>query len=175
MHEIADAATQRDTAYPDRARIAEADGQAVRARGSRELRRGQARFGPCRPPGDIDIDGLHVRDIEHDAALGHAVTRTTVSATPNRERQARLPRDRDDLCDVIGVRDSDDHRRTAIDATEHHGPCLIVVSIAGPDHPSVNLRRQARDVERRKNDGAQQQQRCRQYQSQRRHGAARRH
>ena len=48
--QVADAAAQRDAADADRAGVAEADGEAMRADGGRELGGGQAGLGPGRAP-----------------------------------------------------------------------------------------------------------------------------
>src|SRR5439155_22602125 len=68
-HEIADTATQRDATEADGAGVAEADAEAVRARGGRELDRGPAGLGPRRPRRDVDLDAPHVVQVEDDPAL----------------------------------------------------------------------------------------------------------
>ena len=71
-HEIADTAAQRDASEADGAGVTEADAEAVRAGGSRELDRGRAGLGPRRLLRDVDLDAPHVLQVEHDPAVREA-------------------------------------------------------------------------------------------------------
>ena len=66
-HEVADAATERDPAEPDRAGVAEAGREAVLGRGRRVLGRRQAGPGPGRAPVDVDLERRQVAQVDDDA------------------------------------------------------------------------------------------------------------
>jgi len=83
--EVADAAAQRDPADSDRARIAESGREPVRRGRRRVLARGQARLGPRGAVGGIDLERPQLGEIEHDPALGDAVSRAAVTAAADRE------------------------------------------------------------------------------------------
>ena len=74
-HEVADAATERDPAEPDRARVAEAGRQAVLGGGRRVLGGGQARPGPGGPCVDVDVELVEVAQVDHDAVVDDAEAR----------------------------------------------------------------------------------------------------
>ena len=144
-HEIADAATDRDPADPDRSGVAEPGRQAVRADGRRVFGGGQPALGPRRAAVDVDVEALHVGHVEHDPALAHAVPRRAVAAAPDGQLHAGLARERDDANDVLRVRDLDDDRRVAIDVPGHDRPGGVVVRVVGPDHAAVDGRPELRD------------------------------
>ena len=91
--EIADAAAERDPADADRTGVAEPGRQAVLADGRRVLEGGQPALGPCRAAVDVDVEALHVGQVEDDPALAHAVTRRAVAAAPDGELRARVAGD----------------------------------------------------------------------------------
>ena len=64
--EVAHAASERDPADPDRARVAEPDPEAVFRSGGREPDGGQPGLGPCRSCFDIDLERPHVGEVDHD-------------------------------------------------------------------------------------------------------------
>ena len=49
---------------------------------------------------DVDLERLHVREVEHDAAVGDAVAGDAVAAAADGELQPGLARERDDARDV---------------------------------------------------------------------------
>ncbi len=130
-HEIADAAAQRDAADAHRTRIAKPDREAMRARRGGDFRRRQARFGPHGRSIDIDLQPLHARQVEHDAAIRNAKTRHTVTAAADREFQACGARNRDDPRNVGGVRHLHDDGRAAVEAPIEDSARLIVAVSAG--------------------------------------------
>src|SRR5437868_3175905 len=82
------AASERDPAHADGARVPEADGEAMLAQRGRELDRRQARFGPDGPARHVDLERLEAAQIEHDPAFGRAVARVAVAAAPHGELKA---------------------------------------------------------------------------------------
>ena len=143
--EIADAATEGDPADADRTRVAEADGQPLGADGRAELGRGQARLGPGGPSVDVDVELLHGPQIEHDPALGHAVTGIAVAAAPHRELQPRLAGEPQDARDVLRVGRPDDDRRPPVDVADEDGARPVVRGVARGDHLAVNRAPELRD------------------------------
>ena len=136
--EVADAAAQREAADPDRAGVAEADRQAVRGRRLGHLAGREPGLRPGSAAFRIDLDRLHVAQVDHDAALGHAVAQSAVAAASNGELHAGGPRQRDDVLDVRHVGDADDGRRPAIDPTGHDGSRGVVVGIVGRNDPTAD-------------------------------------
>ena len=148
-HEVADAATERDPADPDRPRVAEPDRQAVRRERPGHLRGGQPGLGPRRPALDVDVEALEVGEVEDDAALGHAVTGAAVATAADGELEARLARETHDVGHVVDVGDLDDDSGSAVDPTGHHGPGSVVVGVAGCDDLALEFGPQLRDREGR--------------------------
>lgn len=88
--EISDPAPERDAADPDRARVAEPDGKAVRTDCVGELAGREARLCPDRAPLDVDLDALHLREVQHDPCVRRAVAGIAVAAAADGELQAGL-------------------------------------------------------------------------------------
>ena len=137
-HQVADAAARRDPAEPDRAGVAEAGGEAALSRRVRVGARREPAAGPRRPRVLVDLEAIEVADVEHDPALDGAVGRPAVSAGAHGQLETAVSGERDDRPDVIGVRDPHDQRGTGVDAADRHGPCLVVVGVAGGDHASAD-------------------------------------
>jgi len=70
-----DAASQGDPADPYRAAVVEAGSEAARPGRRRVLARGLSGLGPRGKSFGIDLQLPHVREVEHDPAVGDAVTR----------------------------------------------------------------------------------------------------
>ena len=98
--EVADAAAKCDAPDPDRAGVAEPGREAVRPDGSRVFARCQARLGPRGAFANVDLEPLHFREVEHDAAIRGAVTGKAVAAAADREFQSALSRERNYARDV---------------------------------------------------------------------------
>ena len=94
-HEVADAAAERDPADADRAGVAEPGRQAVLGGGRRVRRRRSGR-----PPAqavravDVDVERVHVAQVEHDPAVDDAVAGGAVAAAADGERQPGLAGER---------------------------------------------------------------------------------
>jgi hypothetical protein len=145
--EVADPATERDPADPDGSRVAEPDDKPVLTDRLGHLRRGEAGLGPCRPSLDIDLEALHVREVEDDPALRHAVTGIAVPTASNRELEPGLAGEPHDVLDIVGIGHLDDHRRSAVDRARDDGPGAVVVVVAGRDHAPLQVGPQSRDRE----------------------------
>ena len=75
--------------------------------------------------------------VEHDPALGRAVTGAAVPAAADRELEAGLAGERDTRRDVVRVGDLDDDRRVAVDRAVHDRAGRVVVVVTGPDDPAA--------------------------------------
>ena len=69
--------------------VAEPGREAVRARRGRVLARGQAGLGPRGAPLDVDVQRLHVREVEHDPSVGDADARPCCARRCGRRAPAR--------------------------------------------------------------------------------------
>ncbi len=114
-------------------------GQAVPRRRARVLAGSQTRLGPGGAPLGVDLEPLHVGQVDHDPALGRAVAGHAVAAASHGELQPVLAGVRDRSCDVVGVRDLDDRGRPAVDVAVEDGARLVVVGMAGLDHAALEL------------------------------------
>ena len=136
--QVADAAAEGEPADPDRAGVAEPGRQPVGAGGGGVLAGRQPRLGPGGALLGVDLQGVHVGQVEHDAAVGGAVPGQAVAAAANRQLQPGLACQRHHLGHVAGVGGPDDDRRPAVDAAVEHGPRLIVGGVAGGDDPTID-------------------------------------
>ena len=143
--EVPDPPAEGDPAQPDRAGVPEPGGQAVGPDRRRVLARGQTRLRPGRAACDVDVDGLHVREVEHDGTVDDAVTGGAMATAADGQLEAGLAGERDDGLDVARVGDLDDDRRPGVDAAEEGGPGRVVVGVVGRDHPPADLRAELRD------------------------------
>jgi hypothetical protein len=103
--------------------------------GGRVLARGQTGFGPRGTPPDVDLEPLHLREVEHDAPFRGAVPGGAVAAAADGELQPALSRERDDARDVGSVLGPDDGRRSAVDAAVEDLARLVVAYVLRRDHP----------------------------------------
>ena len=104
---------------------------------------------PRRPALDVDVDALHVREVEHDPALADAVAGAAVAAAPDGQLEPGLAREAHDGYDVVDVGDLDDDRRPAIDRAVDDRAGLVIALVAGRDDPAVEVGAQAWDGEGR--------------------------
>ena len=124
---------------PDGAGVAKPGREAVRRCGGRILRGGQSGLGPRGAAVDVDVERLHIRQVEHDPALGDAVTGRTVAAAAHGQLEPGRPGERDHVCDVRRVGDLDDDRRPAVDRTGHDGSGLVVLVVVRRDHAARDV------------------------------------
>ena len=137
--EEADAASERETADPDRARIAEPGREPVRPGGSGVLDRSQTRLRPGRPAGDVDLDRLQLREIEDDPALGDAVAGEAVATAADGELEPLFTRERDGGRDLGRVRRSEDRCRPPVDAAVEDTAGGVVPVVVRGDDPAVQV------------------------------------
>jgi hypothetical protein len=90
--QVADAAAEGDAADADRAGVAEPGRQAVGAGGGGVGAGGQARLRPGGALLRVDLQGVHVGQVQHDAAIGGAVPGEAVAAAADGEFQPGLAR-----------------------------------------------------------------------------------
>ena len=68
--------------------------------GSRVLACGETGLGPCSASGKVDLEVLHLREVEHDATICGAVTGEAVASALDGKLEPVLSRKGDDLRDV---------------------------------------------------------------------------
>ena len=95
-HEVADAASQRDSPNAYRAGVPKARREAVGSDCGRVLARGQASLGPRGSPFDVDLEALHAPEVEHDPPSGGAVAGAAVAAATDGELEPAVAREPDD-------------------------------------------------------------------------------
>jgi len=143
----ADPTAQGDPADPHRAGVAEPGRQAMLAGGGGVVAGCQSGLGPGGACRDVDVQGPHVAEVEHDAAVADAVAGVAVAAAADGQLQPRLAGQRDHPRDVGGVGDPDDDRRAAVEAAVEDRAGLVVAGVVGGDHPTVEGSAQLRDRE----------------------------
>ena len=98
---------------------------------------GRAGLGADGAGGGVDVDGLHLREVDDQAVVTHGAAGHLVASAADADHRVVLAGDLDDLDDVSGVGAARDHRRVAIDQPVPHPPCRVVVGVA----PVRSLRR----------------------------------
>jgi len=134
--QVADPTAQGEAADPDRAGVAEPGGQPIGPRPSRVVAGGQARLGPSGPLGGVDVQRPQLGEVEDDAAVGGAVAADAVAAAADGQLQPGLAGQGHDPGDLGGVGGPDDDRRVEVESAVEHGAGLVVVGVAGCDHPA---------------------------------------
>ena len=113
--EPADPATEREPGQADAGRVAERRREPVGRGRDRVLAGGQPRLGPREASLGIDVETLHRRQVDDDAAVGRAVARDAVAARPDGELEVVVPGEGDAPGHVGGVGRADDEDRLAIE------------------------------------------------------------
>ena len=132
--EVAHAASERDPPDPHRTRVAEPDPQTVSVGRGGELERGQARLRPRRALLGVHVDRAQFREVDHDPAVGHALSDHAVAAALHGELEPGLARERDHAGDVHLVGDPDDHRGVQVEPAVEDGAGPVVLGVVGSDH-----------------------------------------
>jgi hypothetical protein len=145
--EVADPAAGRDPADADGAGVAEADRETVGIGGGRDVDGRRAGLGPGRPRRRVDLDLVHVAEVDDDAAVGSAMAGAAVAAAPDGELEARLAGEIDDGGDVRRVRHADDGGRVAVGEVVEDGPGVVVALVAGTEDAAVEAGAEVVDVE----------------------------
>jgi hypothetical protein len=107
--------------------------QAEGLRGAVELAPAQARSGAHGAPGGVDLDPLHRRDVDHDAAVADREPDHAVTAAAHRQRQLALARVPDRRRDVGRRSAAGDDLGAAIDHRVEHSAGVLVARVAGHD------------------------------------------
>ena len=142
--EVAHATAKRDPADPDRAGVAEPGREAVGIGRDRVRGRGQARLGPCGPALHVDLERLHVPEVEHDPAVGRAVPGVAVAAAADGELRSALASERDDSRDIVGIRDPHDRRRALVRPAVEGRSRRVVRGVVRTDDATGNVRQRQR-------------------------------
>ena len=144
--EVADATAGGEAADPDRAGVPEAGRETVLDGRGRVLDRGQAGFRPGGPVRGVDLEALHVLEIDDDAAVDGAVSGCAVTAAANSQLDAVIAREVHDGGDIVGVRHADDRRGTPFGGNwDEDGSGRVVVGVFRADHPAADRGTQVRD------------------------------
>ena len=121
---------------PTRPGVAKANDKSLLGGGVDDLGRGQAGLRPRRSLLRVDLDRLHLAQVDHDAALGRAVAGAVVSAAANRQLQPVLTSDVYHCRDVSRVGNAGNRCRVMVDVTGHDHANLVVVGVSGQDQPA---------------------------------------
>lgn len=132
-----DAAGQRDPAEADAPSVAQAGRQAVLAGRLGVAAGGDAGLRPRGPAVGIDLDGVHPREVENDAAVRRPEPGGAVAAAAHGELGAGLACEPDDAGDVRCRAGTHDRRRPAVEAGEEDPPRIVVAGVVGRDHGAV--------------------------------------
>ena len=132
-HEKAHASAERDPADPDRCRVAEPRREPMLAGPHAVLASGEPRVCPCRAIFDIELERLHLGEIDHDAAVGGAVSGDAVPAASNGKVRPGLGRESNGARHVVRVGDSSDRGGPSIEAAVEDRSRLVVVLVVGTD------------------------------------------
>ena len=89
-NEISDPASQSESPDSDRAGIAEPGGEAMSGGGGRVFPGGESGFGPSRAVRDVDLDLLHVLEIENDPIVDDAVAGDAVPSASDGQLDSGL-------------------------------------------------------------------------------------
>ena len=143
--QVADPAAQRDAADAHGARIAEADHEVLRGRRPGQLLRRNAGFGPHGFLGRVDLDRLHVAQIDDDAAVARRVPGARVPAAAHGQFQPRLRRNLQNFLDILGGFHPHNDPRMEVEPPIHHRPRGIVAGIRPSDSPTAKPRIQGRN------------------------------
>jgi hypothetical protein len=81
----------------------------------RVFARAQASLSPSGASLEVDLEVLHLLEVEQDPPVGGAVTGVAVAAASYGDLKPTLSGERDDVRDVGSVRNPDDERRVAVD------------------------------------------------------------
>ena len=85
----------------------------------------------------VDLDALHGREVDHEAAIAHRGAGDVVAAAADRHEQIVLARETHRPDDVAGLRTAHDHGGSSIDHAVPDRASLVVVGRVGPDHATV--------------------------------------
>ncbi len=95
----------------------------------------QSRLGPRGPRLSINLQRLHVAQVEDDAALCRAVHAVTAAA--NRQVEPGAAHAADRLADIVGILRADDRRRATIHTTREHHAQLVITGIIRLDDATI--------------------------------------
>jgi hypothetical protein len=87
----------------------------------------------------IDVDVLHLSEVDHHATVSDRAPGDVVPTTPNRHFQARVPRYLERGDDVARRTGADNERGPTVNETVVDGTCLIVTRMLGGQDPSRDL------------------------------------
>ena len=137
--EVPDAPAERDPPDADRARVAETDAESVGHGVVREPGGGEARLGPRGAVLDVDVDHVHLGEIEDDP-VGHAVAGDAVATAPDGELDPALTRQPDHGRDVGRVGHAGDEGGFAVEPAVEGRAGLVVRLVPRGDHAALQSR-----------------------------------
>ena len=145
-NEEADTAAERQPGDADRPGVPEGRCETMGSGGFRVLPGRHAGLDPRGLPLGVDVESLHVREIEHDAAVDGAVTCNAVTAAPHREGHPGFACQDHGARDVAGTGRLDDEGRAPIEHRVVREPGDVVLGSAGDDQLALELGAERRQV-----------------------------
>src|SRR5581483_11397205 len=121
----------RDARRRDRAA---GDGEAVPLGRGVELAPAQAGLRVREPSFGIDVDPLHLREVDDEAALADRAAGDVVAAATDRDLEPFGAPVLDRTGDVLRVPAADDHRRALVDQAVVELACALVLGVIRTDH-----------------------------------------
>src|SRR5690606_22909654 len=88
------------------------------------------RLDPCRAPFDVDVERLHVREVEHDAAVGDTVPGQTMASTAHSQFKAAFTGELHHTDHFQRIDGAGDDGRPAVEVTYKHGAPLVISRVA---------------------------------------------
>jgi hypothetical protein len=142
----AHAAAEGEPGDPGVADHAGRGGQPVRLRRRVELGEEHAGLRPDGPPGRVDLDRLHGRQVDHQSAIAGGVAADAVPAAPHRERQPRSAGELERRDHIGGAGAAEDRRRPPVDYAVPEPAGRVVGGLARPQ--DLAAQRRAQPVQR---------------------------
>src|ERR1700752_1281413 len=129
-HQVSNPASQSKSTDSNRASIPETGGKSMRSSCRSIFAGRQSGFSPGCAVFLVDLQVSHIRKIQHNTAICHTMTNNAMTAAANGEFQSCFTRNCDHSGNIISVLDSNNYRRTSINAAIEHSACFIVIGIA---------------------------------------------
>jgi hypothetical protein len=133
-HQEPDATARHQPSHADRRGVAGGERQAVFARRRDEVAGGRARLDAGDPRLRLDDHALHLREIDDDGVVDHAVARQAVTAAPHRQLQALRAGEGDGARHIRRAPGADDHRGVAVVFHVLGATNLVIADAVGIDH-----------------------------------------
>ena len=131
--QVPDAAAQGEAADARRPHNASRSDEPVRLRCRVEVEPGRAAIGVRDPRVRVDLDRLHLREVDHETVVEHAVAGRVVATSTDSDLKLIRAREGEGSLDVGGAETAGDHRRTAVDERVEAAPRGVVAGVLRKD------------------------------------------